>query len=64
MNSPVITGSVDGYVETGDKDGLVSSRLELEYTLQPQNRHSKQERLTVNNKWRYNTNQHQYSLIR
>ena len=63
MNSPVIEGSIDGYVETGDKSGLVSSRVEVEYTLEPQNRRSKQERFTVNNKWRYNTKQHQYSLI-
>ena len=64
IKSPLIIGSVDGYVEKGAQNDLVSSRLELEYTLDPQQRRSKQERFTVSNKWRYSNraNNRQYSL--
>ncbi len=62
INSPVVVGNIDGYVETIDKKNLVSSRLEVEYTLNPKQRRSKPERFTVSNKCRYDHAKYQYSL--
>ncbi len=62
LNSAAIMASVDGFVQTNKKKNVRSSRLELEYTLQPQRRGAKAERFTFNNKLRIEPRTPQYSL--
>lgn len=63
LKAPIVIGGIDGYVEKGPKGDLVSSRFELEYTLNPKQRGAKQERFTLSNKVRYSTKANsQYSV--